>query len=162
MNWWRRLFSRNRAEQQLDAELQFHLEQQVRDLVNSGMSEEEARREARLTFGGLDHIREEWRDTRSTALIAALIQDVGYAVRTFAKSRAFTFTAVMSIALGIGANTAIFSLMDVLFWRWLPVRDPQELVQLVLIGDGQRPNASFSYPLVRQLAEQKDIFAGLS
>lgn len=161
MNWRRRLFNRNRAEQQLDAELQFHLEQQVQDLVDSGMSEQEARRKARLTFGGLDHIREECRDTRSTALIAALIQDVRYAFRTFAKSRAFTVTAVLSIALGIGANTAIFTLMDALFWRWLPVRDPQDLVQLVRTGEGQRPNANFSYPLVRQLAEQKGIFAGL-
>src|SRR3989442_3580561 len=107
MPWWRRLFNRSRFERRLDSELQFHLEEQVREYIDSGMSADEARRKARLEFGSLDPIKDDCRAARPGALLETTIQDLRFAFRTFAKSRAFTVTAVLSIALAIGANTSI-------------------------------------------------------
>lgn len=80
---------RDHLERQVDSELQFHIERQVRDYMNSGMSEEEARRTAHLTFGGLDHIQEEGQDARGIVLISTLIQDLPYALRTFREESGF-------------------------------------------------------------------------
>jgi putative ABC transport system permease protein len=87
-------------------------------------------------------------------------QDFRYAARMLRKNPGFTITAVLSLALGIGANTAIFSLIDALLLRMLPVRDPQQLVQITLTVAGQRTD-SFSYPAVRALQEQADVFSSL-
>lgn len=89
-----------------------------------------------------------------------LLQDIRYGLRMLAKNPGFTSVAVLTLALGIGANTAIFTLIDALMLRWLPVRNPQELVQLK-IGEND-PGQSFSYPIALALADQKEIFAGLA
>jgi predicted permease len=157
MTWWSRVVRRDRVEAQLDAELRDHLERQVADYIAQGMSEADARRRARLEFGGLDQIKELCRDARGTRLVEEVWQDVGYAARLFRKNPGFTAVAVLTLALGIGANMSVFSLIDALLLRPLPVRTPHTLVAL-----WQVPHAEhFSYPQVQHFAEQPDLFSAL-
>jgi predicted permease len=125
-----RLLRRRRLEAQLDAELRDHLERQTADYVRAGLGEAEARRRARIDLGGVEQVKEECRDARGTRLVEDLGQDLRYGVRVLRRSPAFTLVAVLSLALGIGANTAIYTLVDSLLLRSLPVRDPVRLVRL--------------------------------
>src|SRR4030095_12686660 len=122
MTWWSRLFRRSRLERDLDRELRDHLERHVVDLTRNGMSEAEARRQAALMFGGVERVKEDCRDARGTRWVDDLVQDVRYGVRVLAKAPVVTAVAILSLALGIGANTAIFSLVNSLLIRSLPVR----------------------------------------
>ena len=157
MTWWSRLLRRTRVEAQLDAELRDHLERQVADYIADGMTEADARRRARLEFGGLDQVKELCRDARGTRLVEEMVQDVGYAMRLFRKNPGFTAIATLTLALGIGANMSVFSLIDALLLRPLPVRDPEELVALWRIPHSE----SFSYPQVQHFTEQRDLFRAL-
>ena len=130
MTLWRRLFGRGRLDLELDAELRDHLERQIADYRREGLSEAEARRKAAAQFGGLDQAKENCRDQRGTRWLEDLVTDVRYGVRMLAHSRTFTAVAVLSLALGIGANTAIFTLVNSMLLRTLPVADPERLVQL--------------------------------
>ena len=130
MTWLGRLLRGGRMERELDRELRDHIERQVADHVSAGMNDAEARRRARLEFGGLEGVKEECRDARGTRLVSDLAQDLRYGLRMLRKSPGFTFVAIASLALGIGANTAIFTLVDSLILRALPVRDPSSLVRL--------------------------------
>src|SRR5262245_47085340 len=130
MTWLQRLLQRDRAERQLDAELRDHLERLVADHQRAGFTESEARRRARLEFGGLEQLKEDCRDVRGTRWLDEIAQDLRYGFRLLRQSPAFTFVAVASLALGIGANSAIFALVDDVLLKSLPVRDPQRLIQL--------------------------------
>ena len=132
MGWLRRLFFRERVEADLDKELRFHFDYQVADKVRTGIPESEARRLTRLEFGGIEQIKEDCRERRGTMWLESLLQDVRYALRQLRKAPGFTLTALLTLALGIGATTAIFTLVQQVMLQSLPVTRPDQLWR---IGD---------------------------
>jgi predicted permease len=128
----RALFAHASVEQELDDELSFHIAREAEKYERQGMPYEAALRRARLEFGGIEHIKEVSRDTRGTARLESIARDLRYAVRSLRSRPAFTLTVIAMLALGIGANTAIFTLVDALVLRPLPVPHPE---QLVIVSD---------------------------
>lgn len=158
---WRSLFRRSSVERELDDELQFHLEKQIEENIATGMSERDARSAALRQFGDLAQRKEECRDARRVNIIQDLIQDLRYAFRTLRKSPVFAAVAVVSLALGIGANTAIFTLINALLLRTLPLAAPEQLVMFER-ANMQRPEmTSFPYPFYRELRDHNSVFQGL-
>jgi predicted permease len=136
-------FRRRSFEAGLDKELRYHFESMVRDLIVSGMDPEQARRQARLEFGGMEQVKEECRDVQGRWL-EDFAKDLRYTVRTLGRSPGFAAVAVMSLALGIGANAAIFSLINAVMLKSLPVREPEQLVQVTRLRPTGQPS-SVSY-----------------
>lgn len=136
MGWLRRLFTRNRLEADLDKELRFHFESQVADKIRSGVPEIEARRLTRLEFGGIEQIKEACRDQRGTMWLETTLQDLFFALRQLCRSPGFTISAVAALALGIGVNTAIFSVVDTVLLKPLTYPDPGRIVQFMDAGPG--------------------------
>src|SRR5215470_19930537 len=127
----RSLIRRRAVEQDLDDELGLHLERLVGRYVADGLPHDEAMRRARLEFGGLDQVKEEYRDTLGTRFVDDLLRDLRVAVRSLRATPTVTLVATLSLALGIGANTAIFSLVDSLLLRPLRVAAPEQLVTAI-------------------------------
>lgn len=169
MSWVRRLFARKRMESDLDKELLFHFESQIADKVRSGIPESEARRLTHIEFGGIEQIKEDCRESRGTLWIESIVQDVRYGVRQLRKSPGFTFVAIVSLTLGIGANTAIFTLLNAIMLRPLPVQNPGELL---LFGNGiaqgsteSVPDGStrlFSYSFFHDFRQKDTSFSGIA
>src|SRR5213592_2141299 len=124
------MFRKRKFEQELDDELRAYVELQAAEKIRRGMSPEDALREARSELGGMDQVKENVRDVRPGAFMDTLVQDIRYAFRMLQRNRAFAFVAILTLALGIGANTAIFTVVDGVVLKPLPYPDPDRLLTL--------------------------------
>jgi predicted permease len=160
-SWWSAVTRRNRFEDDMRAEMEFHLEARIADLTASGLSLAEARRQARMEFGTADAIKDDCRQSRGLRLLDTTIQDVRFAWRMMRKAPGFTAAAVISLALGIGANTAIFTLVEAVMLRTLPIAEPDRLYFLAH-GTGPNPGTSSNYGLFEHYAALTDVFDGVT
>ncbi|MGC2162127.1 MAG: permease prefix domain 1-containing protein, partial [Silvibacterium sp.] len=128
----RALFHRNVVEGELDEELRFHFEHEVEKYRKAGMSEEEARRRARLAFGGQEQVKEDCREARGTSLLESTLQDVRYAARQLWANPTFAIVIILTLALSIGANSAIFSVIDGVLIKPLPYPQANRIVKIFL------------------------------
>jgi predicted permease len=159
--WVRDLFRANKSENELDSELRFDLAQRTDANVRAGMSRQDAELNARREFGGIDLAKEECRDARGTRFFEETWQDIRYGLRMLRKSPGFTATAILTLALGIGANTAIFSMMDTVILQSLPVKNPSELVVITSVTPRTGESDSFSYPMYQDIRDHNDAFSGV-
>jgi predicted permease len=155
MRWWRKLLfvpRRRQLDRELDEEIRRHLEQKTQECLEAGLSPEEARYAARRGFGNITLWKEVSREMWRLGSLETLWQDVRYGARMLARTPGFAAVAVMSLALGIGANAAIFTLIDTVLLRFLPVREPDRLALV---------QGRVSYPRFAQYRDRNEVFFGL-
>ncbi len=155
--WLRSAFRRNRVEHDLDDEIRFHVEREISENVARGLTAEEARNAALCTFGGIEQHKEECRDALRVRFIEEFQQNLRFAWRRLRSSPGLTVSAGIALALGIGANTAVFTAVDALLFRPLPVEASGRLVSF---NNGTA--VSFSYPAYRDFRDRNDVLAGLT
>jgi predicted permease len=160
---WRRLLfylRRDRCSRELEEEMRFHLEMRAEENLAAGLSPEEARYAAQRQFGNRTLLREASRDMWAVRSIETLFQDLRYGIRLLIKHKGFTTVAALSLALGIGTNTAIFSLINAALLRMLPVPNPERLVFFTIAGQ-RGVDESFPYPLYQQFRDRTQSFSGI-
>jgi len=150
----RSLVRREQVEQDLSEELQYHLEKKIQEHLAAGLAPEEARRKALREFGGLELSKERCRDTRRVRIIETSLQDIRFGLRMLGKNLGFTAMAVLTLGLGIGANTAIFSMVNSFLLRPLPVKNPEQITVLAMQLKKGELQTSFSYPEFEDLQKQ--------
>jgi predicted permease len=180
---FRGLWKRDQLERDIDDELRAHLEMRAEDSVRAGMSERDARDDAQRRFGSSTLLKEETRERDLFRWLETFAQDLRYGVRMLRRSPGFTAAVVLTLALGIGANTAIFTLIDAVMLKSLPVKDPQEVVVLQWVDppvrdrlapqwsrwmdgeswdeNGRDVGTSFSYPAFEQIRAHNRVFSGI-
>ncbi|HUH62579.1 MAG TPA: ABC transporter permease [Terracidiphilus sp.] len=158
----RSLPGRDRGMGDLDAELESHLEMHIADGMRQGLSEAEARRRALIRLGGAEQARQAYRERATLPWIESLARDLRYSVRTLAKHPAVTAIAIVSIALGIGANATIFSMVSRFLLRPAPVSDPSTLVSILITHVGDRCCNNFPWPVYADLRRDAKSFSGLA
>jgi predicted permease len=162
-SWLRDAFHRSRSESEMDTELRFHLDARAQHIIRQGIAPQEAARRARLEFGALQSTREECRESRRANILESLIQDLRFAARMFRRNPGFTAIAVLTLALGIGANVAIFSVVRAVLFKPLPFPHPEQLVRVYddLAGSNS-PDVGMSIPEFWDLRDRSGIFSGIS
>jgi predicted permease len=176
-SWLAGILHRDTLEREMDEELRFHVETYADDLARGGVPREEAMRRARAEFGGVEARKDECREARGLRLIDEARADARYGLRQLRRAPMFTLVAVLSLGLGIGANTAIFSLMEETLWKSMPVTDPARLRLFTWVSGpnvvfnssnnnwrhtesgGARAGASFSVPIFQAMQQRATTFA---
>ena len=162
---WKRvagLFGRDERDADLAGELEFHVELQTQDNLRAGMSAAEARRQALIKLGGMDQTKESYRDRRGLPWLDSLLQDIRFALRMLGKNLGFTTVAVLALALGIGANTAIFSLVNSVLLRPLPYKNADRIVIVWESKAGLSPHNVVSPPNFLDWRSQNSVFESMA
>ena len=159
---FRALFRRGRLERELEAELRFHLDQQVAEHLEAGLSPREARRRALAAFGGVDAVKEMSRDQWASRAVDRAVREARHAVRRLWRSPAFTLGAVLSLGLGLGLTALMLSVASAYLWRPLPVPDSHNLVVLAADRPDRRAATNLSFLNYRDIAERNTVFSGLA
>jgi predicted permease len=152
---------KKRMEGEMDAELRFHLEMETIKNISRGMSAEEARLAARRDFGGVEQVKEAYRDVSRFRWIEDIWQDLRHGVRILLKRPGFTLIALVTLSLGIGVNTAVFSLVNAALLRPLPLSQPERIVEVTPVKKDYNIGA-FSYPFYRDYRDKNEVFDGLA
>jgi predicted permease len=157
------LFRRRELDARLDEEVQSHLDELTADYVRRGMTPEEARLAARRAFGGVEQMKELYRDRRTFGLVTDSLRDVRFALRLLIKERWFTAAAVLVLSLGIAANNTVFVLLNSIMLRDMPFADPDRIVTVLSsVGGSVRPNAGVSYLDLQDLSAAQRTFDGFA
>jgi putative ABC transport system permease protein len=159
-SWFQTTLRRSRMESEMDAELRFHIEARADDLVRSGVSREEAMRRARIEFGGVERVKEEGREAHGVNFLDDIQHDFRFGARVLRKSPGFTVVAVLTLALGIGATTAIFSVVDAVLLRPLAIEDSSRVVLLQEWWKGSAGDVSVGN--FKDIKDQSNSFVQIS
>src|SRR5208282_4289503 len=167
MSWLKQIFSRRRLYNDLSDEMQQHLEEKIEELIATGMSRKEATAAARRAFGNVTLVERDSRAVWRWPSIESFFADIRFALRTLCKSPGFTATVIVTLALGIGANTAIFMLLDAIRLRSLPVQDPKELAEVRITDSGHQgmglnqQYGELTRPLWQEIRDHQQSFSGV-